>query len=62
MKELSKLDKIIIILGFLIVLGIFTLAFVMAFKGGDCVYNPCNYINSNNISCFQQIGIGFGYS
>ncbi len=58
MRELTKLDKILIILGFLIVLGIFALAFVLAFKGGTCALNPCNYINSNNISCFQPIGFG----
>jgi hypothetical protein len=58
MRELTKLDKILILLGFLIVLGIFTLAFVIAFKGGTCVLNPCDYATSKNISCFKLIGLG----
>jgi hypothetical protein len=55
MKELTKLDKILLILGFLIVIAIFTLAFVMYFKGGTCLANPCKYAISKNISCFQQV-------
>jgi hypothetical protein len=53
MKEISKLDKFLLVLSFLIVVGIFTLAFVMYFKGGQCVINPCEYAVNNNISCYN---------
>jgi hypothetical protein len=57
MKILTKLDKWLLLLGFLIVLGLFTLAFVMAFKGGTCSLNPCAYALKNNISCCPLIGL-----
>lgn len=52
MKEISRLDKILLVLGFLIVLGIFTLAFVMYFKGGLCVMNPIQYAMNHNITIY----------
>ncbi len=56
MKELTKLDKILLLLGFLIVIGIFVLAFIIYSKGGDCVINPCGYALSKNISCLKIQG------
>lgn len=53
MKEISTLDKFLLILGFLIVVGIFTLALVIYFKGEQCVINPCEYAVKNNISCYN---------
>jgi len=53
MKTISKLDKLLLLLGLLIVIGIFTLAVVLFFKGGVCAMNPCNYIEANNISCYN---------
>lgn len=50
MKEITKFDKIILVLGFLIVIALFTLAYVVAFKGGQCVADPIAYIYSNNIT------------
>lgn len=37
----------------LIVIGIFTLAFVVYQDGGQCVLDPCAYAISKNISCFN---------
>lgn len=50
MKVLSWLDKALLILGFLIVVSIFTLAYVMYAKGGLCVYDPIQYALNNNIT------------
>lgn len=55
MREITKLDKILILLGFLIVIGIFALALVIYFKGGACVLNPCQYAQAHNISCYNPI-------
>lgn len=58
MKEISILDKLLLILAFLIVVGIFTLALVIYFKGGQCVINPCEYAINNNISCYNPLLVG----
>ena len=50
MKTLQKFDKWLLLLGFLIVIGIFTLASVMYFKGGQCVIDPIGYAIKNNIT------------
>ena len=55
MRILTKLDKIILTLGFLIVLGLFSIACVLYFKSGTCVLNPCTYALNHNISCTQLI-------
>jgi len=52
MKKISKFDKLLLLLGLLIVIGIFALTFVIYLRGGQCVINPCEYIKSNNISCY----------
>ena len=54
MREISKLDKLLLLLGLLIVIGLFTLAFVIYFKGGMCAVDPCGYTQLNNISCYTQ--------
>ena len=54
MKTLQKFDKILLVLGFLIVIGLFILAFVLSFKGGLCAVDPCGYTQLNNISCYAQ--------
>ena len=53
MRQITKLDKLLLFLGFLIVIAIFTLAFVISFKGGQCVVDPCSYAQLKNISCFN---------
>ena len=55
MREISKIDKLLLFLGFAIVIGLFTLAFVIYFKSGQCVLNPCAYAQANNISCFNLV-------
>ena len=40
MKSFSKLDKLMLLMGLLIVIGIFVHAFVLYFKGGICAVNP----------------------
>jgi hypothetical protein len=55
MRKITKFDKLLILLGFLTVIGLFTLAFVINFKGGQCAINPCKYIQANNISCFPYL-------
>ena len=50
MREINKLDKILLFLGFLIVIGLFTLAFVVYQSGGQCVLNPYEYILANNLT------------
>lgn len=60
MRILNKFDKWLLILGFLIVIGIFTLAFVLYFKGGICVADPIKYIMQNNISIpYEQFQVQF---
>ena len=58
MKTISKLDKLMLLMGLLIVIGIFTLAVVIYFKGGLCAFNPCEYIKANNISCYNPYTLG----
>lgn len=50
MKTFSKFDKLLLILGFLIVIAIFTLAFVLLYKGGMCAVNPIKYAIEHNIT------------
>ena len=50
MRTISLFDKILLFLGFLIVIGLFALAFVIYFKGGLCVINPIQYAINNNIT------------
>jgi|AntAceMinimDraft_18_1070375.scaffolds.fasta_scaffold19801_9 hypothetical protein len=59
MKTISKLDKLLLLMGLLIVIGIFTLAVVLYFKGGFCAMNPCEYIKANNISCYNPYNLQF---
>ena len=59
MKTISKFDKLLLLGVALIVIGIFVLAFVIAFKGGECAINPCGYAVKNNISCYNPYTIGF---
>lgn len=47
MREISWFDKVLMVLGFLLVAGIFSLAFVMHSKGGQCVYDPCGFLDKN---------------
>jgi len=53
MKIINKFDKLLLVLGFLIVIGLFALAFVIYLKGGSCAMDPCKYIKLNNISCYN---------
>lgn len=50
MRTLQKFDKWLLLLGFLIVVGMFTLTFVIYFKGGQCVLDPIKYAINNNIT------------
>ena len=50
MRTLQKFDKWLLVLGFLIVIAIFTLTFVIYFKGGLCVTDPIAYAINNNIT------------
>ena len=50
MRTIQKFDKWLLLLGFLIVAGIFTLAFVLYFKGGLCATDPIAYAINNNIT------------
>ncbi len=51
MRKINKFDILLLVLGFLIVIGIFALAFVIYFKSGQCAIDPCNYALENNITC-----------
>jgi len=53
MKKINKFDKLLLLLGLLVVIAIFVLALVVYSKGGSCAVNPCEYIKSNNISCYN---------
>ena len=59
MRTLQKFDKLLLVLGFLIVVGMFTLAFVMYFRGGLCVTDPIRYMIDNNITIPLPQGIQF---
>ncbi len=50
MRTLQKFDKLLLVLGFLIVIGIFTLSSVLYFKGGLCAIDPIAYAINNNIT------------
>ena len=50
MRTIKNLDKLLLILGFLIVIAIFTLAIVIYFKGGICVLDPIAYAINNNLT------------
>jgi len=54
MRILEKFDKWLLLLGFLIVIGLFALAIVLYFKGGFCVADPLQYMINNNISIPAQ--------
>ena len=56
---MNKIDKLLLLLGFLIVIGLFTLAFVIFYQSGNCVIHPCEYIRLNNISCYNPYTISF---
>jgi len=53
MRTINKIDVIVIILGFLLVIAIFTLAYVLSGDNEQCALNPCNYAMSKNISCME---------
>ncbi len=53
MRTIKKFDKLLLLLGFLLVIAIFVLAIVLYFKGGNCAVDPCEYIQLNNISCYN---------
>ena len=50
MGEISKIDKLLLFLGFSIVIGLFTLAFVLYFEGGVCAIDPLKYAISKNLT------------
>lgn len=43
MREISRFEKLLLLMGFLLVIAIFLLAFVLMFKGGVCALNPVEY-------------------
>jgi hypothetical protein len=45
------MDKLLLTLGFLIVVSIFVLAFVINTEGGRCVVNTCDYVAEKNLTC-----------
>jgi len=53
MRIIKKFDKLLLLLGFLLVIAIFALAIVLYFKGGICAFDPCEYIQLNNFSCYN---------
>lgn len=57
MREITLLDKLLLTLGFLIVLGIFTLAFVLYFKGGICALDPIQYAINHNLTTYNPYQI-----
>ncbi len=55
---MNKFDKLLLVLGFLIVVGIFTLAYILYVEGGLCAINPIEYAISKNLTnpeYFQRI-------
>jgi len=50
MRKLTLIDKLLLTLGFLLVIAIFTLVFVILSKSGQCVIDPLKYIQVNNIT------------
>ena len=50
MRTIKNLDKLLLLLGFLIVIAIFTLAVVIYFKDGICVIDPIAYAINNNLT------------
>jgi len=50
MRTIKKLDKLLLLLGFLLVLAIFVLAVVLYFKGGYCAVDPISYAIQNNLT------------
>lgn len=50
MITLRTFDKLLLVLGFLIVIGLFTLAYVIFQDGGQCVLDPLNYAINKNIT------------
>ena len=55
MRQLTLFDKILMIGVFLIVIGIFTLAFVLHAQNGICAIDPIKYAVAHNISVQPQI-------
>lgn len=50
MIQLKKFDKILLVLGILIVIGLFTLSYVLLVKGGQCAVDPIKYALENNLT------------
>ncbi len=47
---MNKFDNLLLFLGFLIVIGLFTLAFVVYQSGGECILNPYGYMIKHNMT------------
>lgn len=54
MRNISIMDKLLLTLGFLIVVSIFVLAFVINTEGGRCVVNTCDYVAEKNLTCLYN--------
>lgn len=50
MKSLTKIDIFMLILGFLVVLVLYILIFIIHSEGGQCAINPIEYAQSKNIT------------
>ena len=50
MRIIKKFDKLLLLLGFLLVIAIFALAIVLYFKGGLCAVDPIKYAIENNLT------------
>jgi len=50
MRKLSKFDIALMVGIFIIVIGIFSLVFVINSKSGQCVANPCKFIEENKLT------------
>ena len=48
--NIKKFDNLLLFLGFAIVIGLFTLAFVVYQSGGECLLNPIKYAIENNLT------------
>ncbi len=62
MRTITTFDKIMMCLGFLIVIAIFSLAFVLSGENKTCALNPCNYADQKNISCSNNQEWIFNFS
>ena len=59
MPQTNLLDLVVDIGAALIVIAIFTLAYIIYAKGGQCVINPCAYADLINASCSPQPYMAF---